>query len=88
MRAWAVLMAVGLVTAGCANISKDDPNAALSAVRVAPMGPGQWMIACVDSPLICARQANRSCPAGFDVVSNTTNAADFGRMTMIIKCRL
>lgn len=28
----------------------------------------------------------RLCPAGYDVTSNVTNAADHGRMTMIIRC--
>jgi len=45
------------------------------------------MVSCVDSPQICAQEATRLCPAAFDVVSNVTNPADFGRMTMIIKCR-
>jgi hypothetical protein len=67
-------------------VSTDDPNATFSAVRLYPMGSGQYMITCVDSPGYCARQATRSCPSGFDVVSNTTNPADYGRMTMIVKC--
>lgn len=50
------------------------------------MGPGQYMITCVDSPMYCARLANKTCPNGFDVKSNVTNPADYGRMTMIIKC--
>ena len=50
------------------------------------MGPGQYMITCVDSPMYCAQLSNKTCPNGFDVKSNVTNPADFGRMTMIIKC--
>lgn len=68
-------------------VSSDDPDAAFSRVRVSPMGPSQFMVSCVDSPQICAREANRLCPAAYDVVSNTTNPADYGRMTMIIKCQ-
>jgi hypothetical protein len=41
---------------------------------------------CVDSPSYCAHEANKLCPQGFDVTSNVTNAADYGRMTMTIKC--
>jgi len=73
-----------LFLGGC--VSTNDPNAPLSAVRVYPMGPSQYMVTCVDSPGYCAQQANRSCPQGFDVTSNTTNPADYGRMTMTIKC--
>lgn len=64
-----------------------DPTVAFSPVRVAPMGPGQYMISCVDSPGYCAVQANRVCPAAYDVVSNVVNPADYGRMTMIVRCR-
>jgi hypothetical protein len=70
---------------GC--ISTDDPSAPLSAVRVYPMGPSQFMVTCVDSPGYCANQATRLCPQGFDVTSNTTNPRDYGRMTMIIRCK-
>jgi hypothetical protein len=78
------LAMIALTLAGC--ISETDPNAFFSTVRVAPMGPGQFMVTCVDSPLYCARMSNKTCPAGYDVVSNTSNSADYGRMTMIIKC--
>lgn len=67
-------------------VSTDDPNAPLSAVRAYEMAPEQYMITCVDSPRYCAEQAKRSCPAGFDVDSNSTNPQDFGRMTLIIRC--
>lgn len=79
-----ICVAVLLALAGCVGT---DPSAPLSAVRVYEMGSDQFMVTCVDSPGFCAQQANESCPAGFDVVSNTTNPADFGRMTMIIRCR-
>jgi len=81
-----VFAAAALLLTGCMTISSTDPDALLSRVRVSPMGPGQFMISCVDSPSICANQASRLCPSGFDVVSNVVNPADFGRMTMIIKC--
>lgn len=68
-------------------VSTTDPTAMLSAVRVEPLGQGQFMVSCVDSPKYCAQQAVKACPGQFDVVSNTTNAADYGRMTMIIRCR-
>lgn len=71
--------------AGCA-VSSTDPYATFSRVRVAPLGPGQYMVSCVDSPQYCAAEANRVCPGGLAVVSNTVNPADFGRMTMIVKC--
>ena len=45
------------------------------------------MVACVDSPAYCAEESARKCPSGFDVTSNTVNPADYGRMTMIIRCR-
>lgn len=73
-----------LMLAGC--VSTNDPNAPFSAVRVTPMGKGQFMISCVDSPDYCAQQATQACPNGFDVTSNVTNPADYGRMTMTIKC--
>lgn len=57
-----------------------------SAVRVEPLGPKQFMITCVDSASFCAKQAVESCPGTFDVISNTVNEADYGRMTMIIRC--
>ena len=67
-------------------VSTTDPNAFFSTIRSEPMGPSQWMVSCVDSPKYCARESNRLCPGGFDVISNVTNEADYGRMTMIIKC--
>jgi hypothetical protein len=79
-----IALAFCATLAGCAST---DPNATFSAVRVYPMGPDQFMITCVDSPGYCANQAARSCPAGFDVTSNVTNPADYGRMTMTVKCR-
>lgn len=69
---------------GC--VSTSDPNAPLSTVRAYDLGAGQHMITCVDSPRYCAEQVRRTCPAGSEVVSNTTNPADHGRMTMIIRC--
>lgn len=78
------------VITGClflqACVSTTDSKAMFSAVRSYPMGPGQYMVTCVDSPKYCANEANKLCPSGFDVTSNTANAADHGRMTMIIKC--
>lgn len=79
-----MIVFITFLLTGC--VSTSDPNALLSTVRVSPMGPKQWMITCVDSPQYCAEQANRICPQGFDVTSNTVNPADYGRMTMIIKC--
>ena len=70
---------------GC--VSTNDPNAFFSTVRVYPMGPGQYMITCVDSPGYCANQANRLCPVDLNVVSNTANPWDHGRMTMVVQCR-
>lgn len=67
-------------------ISTNDSGAHLSAIRSRAMGPNQYMVACVDSPMYCANESNKLCPNGFDVVSNVTNPADYGRMTMIIKC--
>lgn len=80
---FAIIAVLSLLT-GC--VSTNDPNAPLSTVRVNAMGPNQWMISCIDSAQYCAEQANKHCPNGFDVVSHVTNAADYGRMTMIIKC--
>lgn len=79
-------LAASLALAACVNVSTTDSKAPLSAVRSNPMGPGQYMVSCVDSPTYCANEANKLCPRGFDVSSNVTNAADYGRMTMIIKC--
>lgn len=81
----ALVLIVATALGGC--VSTTDPNASLSAVRLSPMGPGQYMITCVDSPMYCANLANKTCPQGFDVTSNVTNPADHGRMTMIIKCK-
>lgn len=78
------LLASLLALAGC--VSKTDSKAFLSTVRSEPMGPNQYMVACVDSPKYCAQEANKLCPKGFDVTSNVVNEADYGRMTMIIKC--
>ena len=44
------------------------------------------MVSCVDSPMYCANELNKLRPAGFDVTSNVTNAADYACTTMIIKC--
>jgi len=74
-----------LSLAGC-EVSQTDPNATFSAVRAYPMSGGQVMITCVDSNQYCAEQASRSCPGGFDVSSTSVNPADYGRMTMIIRC--
>lgn len=63
-----------------------DPDAVLSPVRVHTLGPGHFMVTCVDGAHYCAEQARKQCPSGMDVESNTTNAADYGRMTMIIRC--
>lgn len=79
-----ILVTLALL-AGC--VSTNDPNATFSAVRAYPMGSDQVMITCVDSPKYCAEQAARSCPTGLDVVSNTANPADHGRMTMIVRCK-
>ena len=79
-------MALVLVISGC-GAEWGDPTATLSPVRVMPMGPGQYMITCVDSPAYCVRQANKACPSAYDVTSNSTNSRDYGRMTMIIKCQ-
>lgn len=78
------LWAVCSIQYGC--VSTTDSGAFLSAVRSYPMGPGQFMVTCVDSPVYCANESNKLCPQGFDVTSNTTNPQDFGRMTMIIRC--
>lgn len=86
MKHWSriVLFTAPLVLQGC--VSTSDSNAAFSTVRSYPMGPSQYMVTCVDSPRYCAAESNKLCPKGFDVTSNTTNPADYGRMTMIIKC--
>lgn len=75
------MMLAALLMAGC-----NDPNAPLSVVRVHELGPGQFMVSCVDSPGYCAEHATKACPSGFNVISNTTNPADYGRMTMVIRC--
>jgi hypothetical protein len=77
------VLIAALMLGGCVSA---DPDAMFSTVRAHPMGPDQFMITCVDSPRYCAEQAPKSCPSGFDVVSNSSNPADHGRMTMIIKC--
>lgn len=82
--ALALASSASLLLGAC--VSTDDPNAPLSAVRVYEMGPEQYMITCVDSPRYCAEQAQRACPTGFDVDSNSANPRDFGRMTLIIRC--
>ncbi len=84
MKWWIVPVAVLSVTAGCVS---NDPNAMFSTVRYQPMGPGQYMVSCVDGAGNCVRQANKLCPAAYDVTSTTVNPADYGRMTMIIRCR-
>jgi hypothetical protein len=71
-----------LALGGC-----NDPNAVFSNVRVSPMGPGQYAVSCVDGIGNCARQANKMCPSGYDVSNTTVNPRDYGRMTMIIRCR-
>jgi hypothetical protein len=79
------LLLVAALLSGCV-VSSDDPDAQFSRIRVSPMGPSQFMVSCVDSPQLCAEEANRLCPDAYDVISNVTNPAQFGRMTMIIKC--
>lgn len=80
-----MLVAAALILTGC-EVSTDDPTAQFSAVRVQELGPDQFLISCVDSPKYCAQQAVKQCPGKFDVVSNVVNPADFGRMTMVIRC--
>lgn len=80
----AFCLIVAFLLAAC--VSTTDSKAFLSTVRSTPMGPSQYMVSCVDSPVYCANESNKLCPQGFDVVSNVTNPADYGRMTMIIKC--
>lgn len=75
---------ISVALAGC--VSTTDSSAFLSTVRSSPMGPNQYMVSCVDSPSYCANESNKLCPKGFDVTSNVVNPADYGRMTMIIKC--
>ena len=86
MRSLATVSAFLMATllAGC--VSTTDSKAYFSTVRSTAMGPGQFMVSCVDSPSYCANESNKLCPNGFDVKSNVTNPADHGRMTMIIKC--
>jgi hypothetical protein len=86
MAMWRIVAAAGLV-ALCGCSVPNDPNAAFSTVRVAPMGPGQYAVSCVDGVNNCVRQTNKLCPSGYDVTSNVVNPRDFGRMTMIIRCR-
>ena len=81
----AAILVITAVLAGCAPIP-EDPNAPFSVVRTYPLGPGQFMVTCVDSPSYCARQATADCPNGFDVVSNTNNPADYGRTMLIVRC--
>jgi len=80
----AMSLTILVMTSSC--VSTTDSKAVFSTVRSYPMGPSQFMVTCVDSPKYCAAESNKLCPNGFDVVSNTTNPADYGRMTMIIKC--
>lgn len=80
--ATALLLAVSV--SGC--VSTTDPNAPFSTVRVQQLGTNQYMVSCVDSQAYCAAQANTLC-ADYDVVNFSNNPADFGRMTMIIRCR-
>lgn len=79
-----LFMAATLLLAAC--VSTTDPNATFSTIRSYPMGPGQFMVTCLESPSYCAHQANADCPSGFDVVSNTTESGDMPRMTMVVKC--
>jgi len=78
-----VIPIAALILVGCVS---NDPNAFLSTVRVSQLGSGQYMVSCVDGMNNCAQEANKLCPAGMDVISNTVNPADYNRMTMIIKC--
>lgn len=71
-----------LVLAGCMS---QDSQALFSTVRSKPMGQSQYMITCVDSPMYCANEANKLCQ-NYQVVSNTSDAGNYGRTTMIIKC--
>lgn len=72
-----------ILLAGCVST---DNKAVFSRVRSNPMGPSQFMVSCVDSPKYCALESNKLCPQGFDVTSNVVNPAEYGRMTMIVKC--
>lgn len=75
---------ISVLLAGC--ISTTDSSDLLSTVRSTQIGPGQYMVSCVDSPMYCVNESNKSFPMGFDVKSNVTNPAGYGRETMIIKC--
>lgn len=77
-------LVLALFVAGCVPA---DPDAALSTVRVYPVGPDQFMITCVDGSKNCAAQLPKVCPKGSEVTSMTANPADYGRVTMMVNCK-
>jgi hypothetical protein len=72
---------------GCAATSWTDPDLALSRVKVTQIAPDEYRVSCVDSPKFCDDPAKRSCPDGFDVLQSSVEPADYGRTTLLIKCR-
>jgi hypothetical protein len=81
---YAIACCAALLLAAC--ISKSNPNARFSVVRSEPMGSNQYIVSCVDRTVYCAREANRLCPVGMDIVSTTGSAIGNQRLTMVIKC--
>lgn len=73
-----------LALAGCAT-NWNDP-AALERTRVQPMGPGEYLVSCSDSPRFCDEPAKQSCPNGFDVTRRSVDPSAYGRTTLLIKC--
>ena len=92
-----LVMLGAMVIAGCATGSPgSDRMAPLASVRPSSMAPppvrssamgrNKWMVSCLESPNYCTREATTLCGGAFMVLSNVTDPADYGRMTMVVRC--
>jgi hypothetical protein len=83
-RPWLCLTPVLL--AGCAS-SWTDPSA-LTRTSVERLGSSnEYRVSCTDTPRFCDEPAKQSCPSGYDVIDSTVNPSDYGRTTLLIRCR-
>lgn len=80
------LISVVVASALCSGCITNDSSGTFSRVRSRQTAPGKYIVACVDGQRYCLDEADKLCAAGYDIKINTTNNADYGRITMIIEC--
>lgn len=83
MKKWIALFCIAAISSGCIT---NDSSGTFARARSRQTSPTGFIITCVDGQRFCLDEAERVCPGGYDIASNTTNPQDYGRITMIIKC--